>query len=174
MLGSQPTTRTIEDHYHRFDYCHSLARAEKDLIVLQALDVLDAFQDDRADLAMEGGTALAYYHRQITRFSEDLVVRLILNPTLQEMSVDERIGVVKEVGASLREHIARSMPFLVPTKKAEFVGTEYSKHSSSTTSPKGGTRKWCPALKSSSSTFHCVADFNRIHSARKTCCLQWT
>lgn len=117
MLGSQPTIRTIEDHYHRFDYCHSMARAEKDLIVLQALDVLDAFRDNRADLAMEGGTALAYYYRQITRFSEDLDVRLILKPGFQQMSVNERIGMVKEVGESLRSHIGQTLSFLQPTKK---------------------------------------------------------
>lgn len=116
-LGVQPTQRAIEDHFHTFEHCHSLARAEKDLIVHQALDVLNAFRDDRADFAMEGGTALASYYRQITRLSEDLAVRLILKPSLQEMSDNERIRAIKEMGESVRSHIHQSLPFLQPSNK---------------------------------------------------------
>ena len=117
MSLSQPTPHSIEDHYHTFEHCHSLARAEKDLIALRALDVLDAFQDDRAQLAMQGGTALAYYYREITRFSEDLDVRLVLRSNVLDLPFSERAGAVKAVGERLRTHIGLSLPFIGATNK---------------------------------------------------------
>ena len=113
----KPNKREIEDHYHNFDYCHSLGRAEKDLIVHKALDVLESCQDGRANFAIDGGTAIAYYYNAIRRFSEDLDVRLILDESYHSCSFDERVETVKSVGLKLKEHFAANLPFLRYTKK---------------------------------------------------------
>ncbi len=117
MPESRPTRREIEDHNHDFERCHSLARAEKDLIVRHALRVYEEFDDRRAVLAIEGGTALAYYHRLVRRFSEDLDIRIILSPEEASRSEEERIETAKEIGQEFRRHMHESMPYLTPTKK---------------------------------------------------------
>ena len=112
-----PSTREIEDRFHTFAQCHSLARAEKDLIVGRALDALEQFHDERATLAIEGGTALAYYYRMINRFSEDLDIRIVLRPGVASLDMIERTEQVKDIGVKFREHIKESLPFLQVSNK---------------------------------------------------------
>ncbi len=112
-----PSTRDIEDRFHTFTQCHSLARAEKDLIVGRALDALEQFHDERATLAIEGGTALAYYYRMINRFSEDLDIRVVLRPEVSSLDTIEHTELVKDIGDKFREHIQESLPFLRFTSK---------------------------------------------------------
>ena len=83
--AEQPRRQEIEAHFHRFERCHSLARAEKDLLVRRALVAMEGFRSDRATLAIEGGTALVAYHRMTTRFSEDIDIRLIPNDAVRRM-----------------------------------------------------------------------------------------
>lgn len=113
----QPTRREIEAHYHTFEHCHSLARAEKDLLVLRALLAMERFRSDRARLAIEGGTALVAYHRATARFSEDLDIRLIPDESVQQLETDERIAALKEIGQEFKAHMHSEMPFLTPTRK---------------------------------------------------------
>ena len=113
----QPTRRAIESHFHNFQHCHSLARAEKDLLLRQALGALERFECDDATLAIEGGTALVAYHRMTVRFSEDLTVRLIPSERMRSMATKPKVETVKQIGQALREHITREMPFLRPTRK---------------------------------------------------------
>lgn len=112
-----PSTRDIEDRFHTFAQCHSLARAEKDLIVERALDALEQFHDERATLAIEGGTALAYYYRMINRFSEDLDIRIVLRPEVASLDTIERTEQVKDIGVKFQKHIQESLPFLQFTSK---------------------------------------------------------
>ena len=113
----QPSQKQIADHFHSFEYCHSESRAEKDLLVQRALDALESFQDDRAQFAIEGGTALAYYHRLITRFSEDLNIRVIPDYSMNGLPTDEMITQMKKVGQSFKDHLLAEMPFLRSTRK---------------------------------------------------------
>ena len=112
-----PTRREIEAHFHAFERCHSLARAEKDLIVRRALVAMERFRSENATLAIEGGTALVAYHRLTTRFSEDLDIRLILDESVQQLGTDERIAALKEIGEEFKAHIHAQLPFLQPTRK---------------------------------------------------------
>ena len=114
----EPPGRTeIERHFHTFERCHSLARAEKGLIVRRALVAIERFRSDRATLAIEGGTALASYHRLTTRFSEALDVRLMPGESVQRLATDDRVAALKEVGQGFKAHIHAEMPFLQPTHK---------------------------------------------------------
>ncbi|MCY3858003.1 MAG: nucleotidyl transferase AbiEii/AbiGii toxin family protein [Gammaproteobacteria bacterium] len=116
-MNQKPSKEQIEDHFHRFERCHSRARAEKDLIVQHCLDALESFDDDRAILAIEGGTALAYYHRMITRFSEDLDIRLVLSKELESLDTNSKIEIVKDIGVRFQNHVATELSYLIETNK---------------------------------------------------------
>ena len=116
-MQEPPARREIEAHFHTFERCHSLARAEKDLIVRRALVAVERFRSERATLAIEGGTALVAYHRLTTRFSEDLDIRLIPDESVQRLGADERIAALKEIGQEFKAHVHAEMPFLQPTRK---------------------------------------------------------
>ena len=116
-MQEAPTRREVEAHFHTFERCQSLARAEKDLIVRRALVAMERFRSDQATLAIEGGTALVAYHRLTTRFSEDLDIRLIPDESVRRLDADERIAALKEIGQAFRSHIHAEMPFLEPTRK---------------------------------------------------------
>lgn len=116
-MQEPPARSEVDAHFHTFERCHSLARAEKDLIVRRALVAMERFRSDRATLAIEGGTALVAYHRLTTRFSEDLDIRLIPNESVRRLGDEERIAALKEIGQEFKEHIHAEMPFLQPTRK---------------------------------------------------------
>ena len=116
-MQEPPTRREIEAHFQTFERCHSLARAEKDLVVRRALIAMERFRSERATLAIEGGTALVAYHRLTTRFSEGLDIRLIPDESLQRLGTDERIEALKEIGQEFKAHVYAEMPFLQPTRK---------------------------------------------------------
>lgn len=116
-MQEPPTRREIEAHFHTFERCHSLARAEKDLIVRRAMVAMERFRSERATLAIEGGTALVAYHRLTTRFSEDLDIRLIPVESVRRLDTDERIAALKEIGQEFKAHVHAEMPFLHPTRK---------------------------------------------------------
>jgi len=112
-----PTRREIEAHFHTFERCHSLARAEKDLVVRRAMVAMERFRSERATLAIEGGTALVAYHRLTTRFSEDLDIRLIPDEAVHRLGTEERIAALKEIGQEFKAHVHAELPFLQPTRK---------------------------------------------------------
>ncbi len=112
-----PSKREIEDHYHDFDYCHSFARAEKDLLVHKALNVVEQFQCEDAGLVMDGGTSLVYYHRAFSRFSEDIDIRLALPTGAPPKGDPKRTPFVKEIGKRFQSHIERELPWLIRTSK---------------------------------------------------------
>lgn len=112
-----PTRREVEAHFHTFERCQSLARAEKDLIVRRALVAMERFHSERATLAIEGGTALVAYHRLTRRFSEDRDIRLIPEECVQRLGTDERIAALKEIGQEFKAHVHAELPFLQPTCK---------------------------------------------------------
>lgn len=122
-LSKMPSASEIEDHYHRFDYCESLARAEKDLLVNKALDAMERFEDDQASLVMDGGTGLAAYHLVLNRFSDDIDLRIVLPAELTapgrppRKQDAERIDFVKSAGERFARHIARTLPWLTRTRK---------------------------------------------------------
>ena len=116
-MGVQSTNRQIEDHFHRFEWCHSKARAEKDLVVQQALNALEDFEDERTDLAISGSTALAHYHRLISRFSENLNIRILLKPPVAALPAELRIAHLNDIARRIEEHILFSLPYVKPTKK---------------------------------------------------------
>ena len=116
-LHEMPTAGEIERHLHNFEYCHSKARAEKDLIVCKALMAMEAFEDPDVELAIEGGTALAMYHALTQRFSEDLCIRLVPRPHVAARTAEERIATLKTTGQRFKEHTTGSLPFLKPTGK---------------------------------------------------------
>lgn len=122
-FSNMPSASEIEDHYHRFDYCESLARAEKDLLVNKALDAMERFEDDQASLVMDGGTGLAAYHLVINRFSDDIDLRIAIPPELTGPARPprkedvERIDFVKSVGERFATHIAQTLPWLTQTRK---------------------------------------------------------
>ena len=116
-MPEPPTRREIETHFHAFERCHSLARAEKDLIVRRTLLAMERFRSERARLAIEGGTALVAYHRLTTRFSEDLDIRLIPDEFVQRLGTEERVAALKEIGREFQAHVHAEMPFLQPTRK---------------------------------------------------------
>ena len=116
-MDAMPRPGEVEDHYHRFDYCHSLARAEKDLLVHKALDAMEAFRAKDVRLAIDGGTALVCYYRAFPRFSEDLVIRLMLSSGTPVRGSPERIALVHEVGREFASHIEEALPWLRRTRK---------------------------------------------------------
>ena len=116
-MQEPPTRREIEAHFNAFERCHSLAQAEKDLIVRRALVAMERFRSERATVAIEGGTALVAYHRLTNRFSEDLHIRLIPNESVQRLGTDERVAALKEIGQEFKAHVHAEMPFLQPTRK---------------------------------------------------------
>ena len=116
-MQEPPARSEVEEHFHTFERCHSLARAEKDLIVRRALVAMERFRSQRATLAIEGGTALVAYHRLTSRFSEDLDIRLIPDESVQRLATDERVAALKEIGQEFKEHMHAEMPFLQPTRK---------------------------------------------------------
>ena len=116
-MEKTPTRREVEAHFHTFERCQSLARAEKDLIVRRALTAMERFHSEQATLAIEGGTALVAYHRLTTRFSEDLDIRLIPDEAVRRLGTDERIAALKEIGQEFKAHLHAEMPFLQPTRK---------------------------------------------------------
>ena len=116
-MQEPPTRRQVEAHFHTFERCQSLARAEKDLIVRRALAAMERFHSEQATLAIEGGTALVAYHRLTTRFSEDLDIRLIPDEAVRRLGTDERIAALKEIGQEFKAHVHAEMPFLRPTRK---------------------------------------------------------
>lgn len=116
ILGP-PTAREIEDRFHSSRHCHSHARAEKNLVVHRALEVFEKFKDERAVLAIEGGTALAHYYRLIDRCTEDMSVRIVLHRQYNSLQTEERVAILKEIGVLFRDHVLQSMPFLTFTKK---------------------------------------------------------
>lgn len=122
-LSKMPSASEIEDHYHRFDYCESLARAEKDLLVNKALDAMERFEDAEASLVMDGGTGLAAYHLVLNRFSDDIDLRIAIPPELTGPARPprnedvERIDFVKSVGQRFAMHIEQTLPWLTRTRK---------------------------------------------------------
>ena len=111
MRKELPTTQEVDRHFRQFQYCHSLARAEKDMIVNRVLDVYDEHTDPIATFAIEGGTSLAKYQRSILRFSEDLDIRVVPNTPRWERDH------MREVGERLQERFFQEIPFLLPTNK---------------------------------------------------------
>ena len=122
-LSKVPSASEIEDHYHRFDYCESLARAENDLLVNKALDAIERFEDAEASLAIDGGTALTAYYRLPTRFSDDIDLRIVLPPNLvgpgrpPRKEDAERIDFVRSLGDRFATYIAQTLPWLTRTRK---------------------------------------------------------
>lgn len=122
-LSTMPSANEIEDHYHRFDYCESLARAEKDLLVNKALDAIERFEDAEASLAIDGGIALTAYYGVPTRFSDDIDLRIVLplnlagpgRPPRREDA--KRIDLVKSLGERFATYIAQTLPWLTRTRK---------------------------------------------------------
>ena len=112
-----PSRREIEDHAHRFEHCHSLARAEKDLLVHKALDVFDNFDSADWKLALDGGTSLACYYSISARFSEDLDIRLVLPRATPPRGTTERAAYVLDAGEQFARHIANELPWLTRTRK---------------------------------------------------------
>lgn len=117
VMHHKPTRNEIADHFHGFDKCHSEARAEKDLVVHQAMRTLAEFKHDDVELAIEGGTALVYYHEMFSRFSEDLDIRVIPKPEIRDLPDDELVARILDAGTDFRDHVSESMPYLKPIKK---------------------------------------------------------
>ena len=114
---NKPESREINDHFHDFEYCHSLARAEKNLILLRVLNVLENFRDERIELAIEGGAAIAYYYLLTHRFSENINFRIVLRKNTENLSRAEKESIVKEVGHSFATYMQDAMPYLRRTTK---------------------------------------------------------
>jgi len=109
------------------EYCHSTARAEKDLIVDKALEAYDEYQDPEAGFALDGGTSLSKYRGLIARFSEDLDIRVLLPKDVLADAVAKR-DAMHRVGERFREYMVDAMPFLTPTSKGRLQrdGTVHS------------------------------------------------
>ena len=112
-----PSRREIENHAHRFEHCHSLARAEKDLLAHKALDVIDNFDSGDCRLALDGDTPLACYYTIVPRFSEDLNIRLLLPATAPPRGTSERAAFVLNAGEEFARHILNELPWLIRTRK---------------------------------------------------------
>ena len=112
-----PSRREIEDHAHRFEHCHSLARAEKDLLVHKVLDVLDDFDSGDCKLALDGDTPLACYYSIVPVFSEDLDIRLVLPRATPPRGAPERAAYVLDAGEQFARHILNELPWLTRTRK---------------------------------------------------------
>ncbi len=116
-LDRMPTLSEIEDHYHRLDYCESLARAEKDLLVQRALDAIEMFDGSATSLAVDGGTGLAAYHGMLTRFSEGIYLRIVLPDGLPRKGDKDRVEFVKATVEKFAQHIAEALPWLTRTRQ---------------------------------------------------------
>jgi len=78
---------------------------------------MEGFRHPEARIAIEGGTSLMTYHRLIFRFSEDLDIRLIPSERIRNLPGPKKIQALKAIGQAFREHMARELPFLRPTKE---------------------------------------------------------
>ena len=114
QMNKPPTVSEVDQHYRTFQYCHSPARAEKDLIVSRVLDVYDDHSDETVKLAIEGGTSLGQYQGLISRFSEDLDIRVVFHG---EQTNDERREAMRGVGGRLAARLQDELPFLKLTNK---------------------------------------------------------
>ena len=112
--GQAPSSKEIDQHFRTFQYCHSLARAEKDIVVNRVLDIYDDHSDPDVSLAIEGGTCLAQYQRLILRLSEGLDIRVLLNKGNTQKSQRD---IMQKVGERLVDRVIAELPFLVPTSK---------------------------------------------------------
>ena len=117
-----PSQRETEAHFESFHYCHSLARAEKDLCVTKALEALESFAYPGASLVVDGATCLSRYYGLLRRFSEDVDLRIVLagdpaGPRAPAPRSPERQRRLKEVGAAFREHVRTTLPWLIPTRR---------------------------------------------------------
>lgn len=114
---NKPESREINDHFHDFEYCHSMARAEKNLILQRALNVLETFRDERIELAIEGGTAITYYYLLTHRFSESIDLRIVFTES-KNLSRAEKENIVKDVGHCFAIYMQDTMPYLRRTKSS--------------------------------------------------------
>lgn len=119
-LNEMPSRREIEDHYHSFERCHSMARAEKDLLVGKAVSFLEQFDGGDCALALEGGTALAYCYKWIQRFSEDLGIRFIPPQSWPSRRSSERIERFRDFGQRFAAAVGKELPWLTRSKKGRF------------------------------------------------------
>ena len=120
QIDQMPSSREIEEHYHSFERCHSLARAEKDLLVGKALSFMEDFDGGDCLLALEGGTSLAYYYSSIQRFSEDLDIRFIAPEEAPPRKSPERIALFKQFGNRFSNAVEACLPWLQRSKKGRF------------------------------------------------------
>lgn len=143
-IDSMPKPNEIEDHFHRFDHCHSLARAEKDLLIYKALDTMERFEDEEVRLAIDGGASLVYYHRAFTRFSEDIDIRLVFPADAPSKGHPDRIERAKEAAQRFAAHIDKTLPWLTRTRKGRirkdatvqtFIYKYTGRHKSKTVQP---------------------------------------
>lgn len=76
---SFPSCRETETHFESFHYCHSLARAEKDLCMIMAFEALELFAYPGASLVVDGTTCLSRYYGLLRCFSEEVDLRVVLD-----------------------------------------------------------------------------------------------
>ena len=112
-----PTQQEVEENYHSYIHCHSMARAEKELIVKQAVAAFESFEDERCTLALTGGTSLAFYHRLLARFSEDIDIQFVLREDIEKSTPEERATQILDIGQRFLEHIHSELPYLVYRRK---------------------------------------------------------
>lgn len=147
-----PNQRETEAHFESFHYCHSLGRAEKDLCVTKALEALESFAFPGTSLVVDGATCLSRYYGLLRRFSEDLVLRIVLaddpvgptGPRAPAPRAPERQRRLKEVGAAFWEHIRATLPWLIATRRGRvrrdggvqvFIGRYEPRNSSASVQP---------------------------------------
>ncbi len=111
-MHEPPSWRETELNLSRHERCHSYARAEKDLIVKQALRAWEGFRHPDATLALDGGTCLTVYRRLLNRFSEYIDMRVILTDELQHGPAEWRIAAFHEISRAFKEHVNEALPFL--------------------------------------------------------------
>ncbi len=116
-MHEPPSRRDTGLNASLYERCHSYARAEKDLIVRQALRAWEGFRHPDATLALDGGTCLTVYHSLLNRFSEDIDMRVILTDELQHAPAERRIAAFHEVSQAFKEHVNEALPFLEKSKK---------------------------------------------------------
>ena len=112
-----PSKREIEEHFHSFLQCHSLARAEKDLLVGKALAFMEGFDGGGCSVALEGGTALARYYGVIHRFSEDLDIRFLPPEGAPPRGSPGRIALFRNYGDRFSRSVEKELPWLRRLKK---------------------------------------------------------
>ncbi len=116
-LHEPPSRRETEVTFSDYDRCHSYARAEKRLIIQKALRAWEGFRHPDATLALDGGTCLIAYGRLLKRFSEDIVLRVILTDELQRAPAERRGAAFREISRAFAEHVHAALPFLKPTRE---------------------------------------------------------